>query len=53
MDLSEGEIAFNGIGANVQTEGFDARRLSENVRYHDNGANLDASELLVPDPAVR
>jgi hypothetical protein len=51
-DLSDGEISFNAVGANVQTEGFDPSRLSVRVGYRDNGVNLDSSELFVPSPAV-
>lgn len=48
MDLHEGEVSDCPIGANVQTEGYDAARLSDRVVYRRNGANLDAAELLVP-----
>jgi hypothetical protein len=52
MDLYDGEVAFNVVcGANVQTEGFDVNRLMDNVLFHDNGQNLDMSELPVPDGA--
>jgi hypothetical protein len=49
MDLYDGEVAFNTVcGANVQTAGFDLRRLQNNVRWHDNGVDLDTRELPVP-----
>jgi hypothetical protein len=50
MDLYDGEVAFNTVcGANVQTAGFDLRRLQNNVRWHDNGIDLDTRELPVPE----
>lgn len=51
MDLSVGEVVGNPIGANVQTEGFDSARLADRVVYLDNGVNLDATTLPVPDPS--
>ncbi|MDI7268822.1 MAG: right-handed parallel beta-helix repeat-containing protein, partial [Myxococcota bacterium] len=46
MDLHDGEISFNAVcGANVQTAGFDLGRLQDNVLFHDNGTNLDMSDL--------
>ena len=53
MDLHDGDISFNGVcGANVQTEGFDIRRLTDRVWYHDNPTELDMSELPVPGITV-
>jgi uncharacterized membrane protein (UPF0136 family) len=50
MDLYDGVVSHNAVcGANVQTDGFDLRRLQNNVRWHDNGIDLDMSELPVPD----
>jgi hypothetical protein len=53
MDLHDGEVSHNTVcGANVQTEGFDVNRLTDNVWYHDNaGMNLATDELVVPDGA--
>lgn len=48
MDLSEGEVSHCPIGANVQTEGFDVARLTDRVRFVDNGRDLDSVELPVP-----
>lgn len=50
MDLHQGEVSSNPVGVNVQTEGFDVNRLLDRVRYQNNGVNLDASALPVPDP---
>jgi len=49
MDLHDGVISHNAVGANVQTEGFDVERLMDGVMYIDNGTNLDMSELPVPE----
>jgi len=51
LDLHEGTVAGNPIGANVQVEGYDLARLSDDVEFVDNGVNLDALDLPVPDPA--
>lgn len=50
VDLHGGEISWNPIGANIQTQGYDVARLSDNVRFVDNGANLDTQALTVPEP---
>jgi hypothetical protein len=52
VDLHEGEVARNPIGANVQTAGFDPQRLGDQVAFRDNGRNLDTSTLPVPEPVV-
>lgn len=49
MDLHDGTVARNPIGANIQTEGFDASRLQDGVVYVDNDRNLDAAMLPLPD----
>jgi hypothetical protein len=50
MDLSDGVVSHNTVcGANVQTPGFDLRRLQNRVRWHDNGIDLDTREMPVPD----
>jgi hypothetical protein len=48
MDLHDGIVSNQPIGANVQAEGFDFDRLTDNVLYFDNGTNLDTSILPVP-----
>jgi hypothetical protein len=47
-DLTDGEVANNPIGANIQIDGYDPSRLSTRVEYRDNGVNLDAQSLPVP-----
>ncbi|MBW2262117.1 MAG: right-handed parallel beta-helix repeat-containing protein [Deltaproteobacteria bacterium] len=49
IDLHDGEISYNPVGVNVQTEGFDVERLMDGVEYIENDINLDMSELPVPD----
>jgi hypothetical protein len=51
VDLRRGTIARNPIGVNVQRAGYDLSRLTEGVVFRDNGANLDATALPVPDTA--
>jgi hypothetical protein len=53
MDLHDGEVASGTVcGANLQVEGFDINRLTDNVWYHDNnGLNLDTTEMPVPPAA--
>ncbi len=48
MDLQDGEVSHNLIGANIQTAGFDVNRLADRVAFHDNERNLDMTELPVP-----
>jgi len=49
MDLLDGEIVRNPIGANVQTEGFDYARITEDVEFRDNDRNVDAMMLPLPE----
>lgn len=49
LDLTDGEVFDNPVGVNVQAEGYDLGRLTTNVRYHDNGVNLDSEGLAIPD----
>jgi hypothetical protein len=49
MDLHDGEIRGSDIGACVQAEGYDLSRLMDGVAYRDNGTNLDAVTLPVPE----
>lgn len=53
IDLVDGVIEGNPVGANVQIEGYDLARLTDRVFYRDNGVNLDAATLSLPetDPA--
>jgi hypothetical protein len=50
IDLHQGVVSDNPIGANVQTEAFDVARLQDDVIYRDNGRNLDSTVLFVPAP---
>ena len=52
MDLHNGEVSYNSIGANVQTEEFDVNRLMDNVIYIGNEVNLDTSQLPVPEMGI-
>jgi len=52
VDLHEGVVASNAIGANIQNEDFDIDRLTDGVVFRDNGLDLDMSELPVPDAAT-
>jgi hypothetical protein len=50
IDLAEGDVSACLVGACIQSDGYDVTRLSNGVRYHDNGTNLDATALPVPGP---
>jgi hypothetical protein len=50
MDATDGVVRGNPVGANVQVPGYDVARISDGVRYEDNGRRLDATELYVPSP---
>jgi hypothetical protein len=52
MDLRDGVVSGNPIGANVQDSSFDVARLSDRVSYVDNNVALDTSTLPVPDTAT-
>jgi len=49
IDLHDGEVSRNRVGANVQEPTFDVARISDGVRYFDNELNLDATMQPVPD----
>jgi len=49
LDLSDGEVVGNAIGACVQVADYDLARLSDRVSYRDNGSAIQATELPVPD----
>jgi len=51
VDLHRGLIRGCGIGACIQVPGYDPTRLQDDVRYVDNGTNLDTAELPVLDPS--
>jgi len=48
MDLHEGEISHNVIGANADDPMFDLSRIQDRVRYIDNGRDYDATILWIP-----
>jgi len=52
LDLANGEVTGAEIGACVQSESYDVARLTDQVEYRDNGANLDVTALPVPEPAA-
>ena len=49
IDLSSGEITGAEVGACIQVDGYDLDRITEDVVYRDNGINLDATMLPVPE----
>ncbi|MBW2461902.1 MAG: hypothetical protein JRH11_09655 [Deltaproteobacteria bacterium] len=52
LDLANGIVERNPVGANIQVPGYDVTRLTTNVLYRDNGVNLDSAELVVPAPDI-
>jgi hypothetical protein len=48
LDLSDGEIAFHEIGANVLPAGFDVQRLSQNVTYLHDTEKIAAQTVPLP-----
>jgi len=50
MDLYDGEVTHNVTGAAVFTEGFELRRLGDDVWYRDNGEDLRMDSFPVPEP---
>lgn len=52
VDLRDGAVRVNAIGACVQEPGYDVRRLSAGVIYADNGVDIDTVDLTRPLPAV-
>ncbi len=51
VDLSLGQVSGSPIGVCLQADDYAIARLTESVRYVDNGTNLDATSLPVPEPA--
>jgi len=49
----DGLVARNAVGVNVQDDGFDPSDVSMGVQFVDNGINLDASALPIPEPSER
>ncbi|MBI2898517.1 MAG: hypothetical protein HYY06_33505 [Deltaproteobacteria bacterium] len=50
LDLHEGVVSGNRIGANIQIDGFDRARLQDRVIYVDNGVNTDTTQFELPEP---
>lgn len=50
LDLAHGEVAESAIGVCLQVEGYDVGRLTDAVRYRDNGATIEATTFPVPTP---
>jgi hypothetical protein len=50
LDVESGIVEGAAIGACVQYDGYDLDRVMQDVIYRDNGVNLDATMLPVPDP---
>lgn len=51
LDVASSDVSGAAIGACVQRAGYDVARLENDVAYHDNGVNLQATELPLPMPA--
>jgi len=49
MDVMNGEVSSSTIGACVSDPDYDVDRLRSEVRYSDNGNNLDTRGLPVPE----
>ncbi len=52
MDFSYGEVSYNSIGIAILDDSFDYRRLTDHVRYRENGTDLQASTLPIPDTGI-
>jgi hypothetical protein len=48
LDLESGTVSGSPVGASVDVAGYDIGRLSNDVRYENNGTNLDSAALPVP-----
>lgn len=49
LDLRQGVVRGATIGACVEPTGYDLARLSADVRYEDNGANLESTTMPSPE----
>lgn len=52
LDLHDGVVADNLIGANVQTEEFDWDRLLDTVVFSDNERDFDSEQMPVPETGL-
>jgi len=50
LDLGGGLVEANRIGLCVEEPDYDLSRLMNDVRYLDNGTNLETTSLPVPEP---
>jgi hypothetical protein len=50
LDLTAGVVSRCTVGACVAAPEYDVARLTDDVVYTDNGNNLDATELPLPEP---
>ena len=50
LDLVDGVVSHNTIGACVQVDDYDIARLTDQVAYSDNETNLETSAMPIPDP---
>jgi hypothetical protein len=48
LRLTNGRVSGSPIGACVQVDGYDYDKLTPDVSYADNGANLEATQLPLP-----
>ena len=51
LDLHDGVVQRSYIGACVQVDGYDLRRLLDHVSYRDDHIHLQSTAYPVPDPA--
>ncbi len=52
LDVANGLVTGNEIGACVQVDGYDLSRLQTGVVYLDNGTNLSSTTLPIPEPVA-
>ncbi len=51
-DLAHGVVSGHPVAVNLQVEGYDLARLTDDVRYVDNALTFDAESLPVPSAAA-
>ncbi len=51
LDARVGHVRRNAIAVCLQVPGYDVGRLTDRVLYTENGATIEATTFLVPDPA--
>jgi hypothetical protein len=50
INLSNGIVTNNPVGANIQNPDYDMSTLQDNVLWFDNDVNLDVEILVIPEP---